>query len=92
MELGQPAAKQDIATLQLAAKSEAAASMLADLGKKYEEEVLLKRLSCIDLLEMYPEIDLPFAKFLRMLPPMRGPTILYFVVASREPGARHAYR
>jgi len=71
VELGQPAAKQDIATLQLAAKSEAAASMLADLGKKYEEEVLLKRLSCIDLLEMYPEIDLPFAKFLRMLPPMR---------------------
>lgn len=71
VELSQPAAKQDIATLQLAAKSEAAASMLANLSKKYEEEVLMKRLSCIDLLEMYPEVDMPFAKFLRMLPPMR---------------------
>ncbi|KLO19588.1 cytochrome P450 oxidoreductase OrdA-like protein [Schizopora paradoxa] len=71
VELSQPAAKQDIATFQLAAKSEAAAALLTDLSKKYEEEVLLKRLSCIDLLEMYPEVEIPFAKFLRMLPPMR---------------------
>lgn len=37
----------------------------------YQTEVVAKRISFLDLLEMYPKIDLPFALYLSRLPPMR---------------------
>lgn len=37
----------------------------------YADEVKAKRLSVLDLLERFKDIDLPIGVFLSMLPPMR---------------------
>jgi cytochrome P450/NADPH-cytochrome P450 reductase len=39
--------------------------------KKFDEEVMLKRRSALDLLEDYRSSNLPIGDFLAMLPPMR---------------------
>jgi cytochrome P450/NADPH-cytochrome P450 reductase len=38
---------------------------------RYREQVLTKRLSLLDLLEMYPACSLPFNIYLELLPPLR---------------------
>lgn len=40
-------------------------------GEVFSAEVSDKRISIIDLLEKYPEVELPFGEYLSMLPPMR---------------------
>jgi cytochrome P450 / NADPH-cytochrome P450 reductase len=40
-------------------------------GDDYYEQVTMKRVSVLDLLEEFPSIVLPIASFLAMLPPMR---------------------
>jgi cytochrome P450/NADPH-cytochrome P450 reductase len=44
---------------------------LALAGKSFEEEILVKRRSPLDILEEYPAATLPIGDFLAMLPPMR---------------------
>lgn len=47
-------------------KSKAELEQLA--GGKYREEVFVKRVSVLDLLERFPACELPFASYLEMLP------------------------
>ena len=44
---------------------------LADDEARYREEVLTRRKSLVDLLEEYPACQLPFDRYLEMLPPLR---------------------
>lgn len=54
------------------AKDEETKSALNRLaGDDYADEITAKRVSVLDLLERYPDIDLPIGVFLSMLPPMR---------------------
>ncbi|KKF96040.1 NADPH--cytochrome P450 reductase [Ceratocystis platani] len=73
IELAQPATKRNITTLAKAATDPAEAVILTSLAseEKYATEITQKRMSILDLLEAYPSIDLPFANFLEMMPPMR---------------------
>lgn len=71
MELSQPATTRDITALESYTGEEATVSALKSLREDFENQVLKKRISILDLLESYPDIQLPFAQFLRMLPPMR---------------------
>ena len=72
VELSQPATKRNLLTVAGHAtddKTKSALDRLANDG--YTEEVKAKRLSVLDVLEMFPDIDLPISVFLPMLPPMR---------------------
>lgn len=40
-------------------------------GDDYQQEIGLKRVSIIDLLERFPSLNLPLDSYLAMLPPMR---------------------
>ncbi|KAI3395136.1 hypothetical protein diail_1751 [Diaporthe ilicicola] len=72
VELAQPATKRSIAALAEATKDEETKAALKLLGgENYLTEVNAKRLSVLDLLEKYRSIELPFATFLSLLPPMR---------------------
>ncbi|KUI57486.1 hypothetical protein VP1G_04797 [Cytospora mali] len=72
VELGQPATKRSITALIEATKDDATKAALQRLaGDDYVTEVNAKRVSVLDLLEQYPLVDLPFATFLSLLPPMR---------------------
>ncbi|KAI5116970.1 hypothetical protein M0805_002171 [Coniferiporia weirii] len=71
VELTQPATTRDIQILGEHAVSEGTASALKKLREDFGDAVLLKRVSIADILELYPDIKLPFAEFLRLLPPMR---------------------
>ena len=45
---------------------------LANLnGDLYQTEILDKRLSVLDILELYPSCELSFSQYLRMLPSLR---------------------
>lgn len=70
-ELSVPAGKRQILTLagRCPCPPEAAA-LQAFAGDQYEAEIAEKRRSVLDLLEMYRSIDLSFAEFLGMLPPL----------------------
>lgn len=46
-------------------------SALKALKDDFENAVLAKRISIIDILEAHPDVHLPFAQFIRILPPMR---------------------
>jgi sulfite reductase alpha subunit-like flavoprotein len=46
-------------------------SALVDLSESYHECTLTRRLSVLDLLEKYPEIQISLTAFLQMLPAMR---------------------
>lgn len=48
-------------------------------GPLYQTEVVSKRISLIDLLEVHESISLPFAEYLRTLPPMR---LRYYSISS----------
>ncbi|KAF6828429.1 bifunctional p-450-like protein [Colletotrichum plurivorum] len=72
VELSQPATKRNILAVAEYAKDEETKSTLNRLaGDDYADEITAKRVSVLDLLERYPDIDLPIGVFLSMLPPMR---------------------
>ena len=49
----------------------AKAELLGLAGDKFEPEVKEKRLSVLDVLERFPDVELPIGVFLSMIPPMR---------------------
>jgi cytochrome P450 / NADPH-cytochrome P450 reductase len=72
VELAQPASRRNIEILAEGATVGVRKEIEKFTGETvYEAEILKKRVSVLDLLEMYPNIALPFAVFLDMLPPMR---------------------
>ncbi|CDO72208.1 hypothetical protein BN946_scf184970.g60 [Trametes cinnabarina] len=71
VELSQPATMREIDILLKAKNSEASAEGLSELARDYKEKVFERRLSVLDILEEYPDIDLPLSTFLQMLPSMR---------------------
>ncbi len=73
VELGQPATRQQIRELAVAATDPAQRKALEALGEggdAYLKEVLAKRVSVLDLLERFPSCNLPFVAFLQLLPPL----------------------
>ncbi|KAF4881904.1 Bifunctional cytochrome P450/NADPH--P450 reductase [Colletotrichum fructicola] len=86
VELGQPASQRNIKTLVDATESsdsgsrsdvvdEATKTLLLSLAEDlYEVEIRAKHISVLDLLEKFPSVNLPFARFLSMLPQMRPRT------------------
>ncbi len=72
VELAQPATRKQVAALAAAtARSEERARLEAlTQTDRYEQEVLKRRLSLLDLLEQTPSCALSFGTFLEMLPPM----------------------
>ncbi|KJZ78080.1 hypothetical protein HIM_02717 [Hirsutella minnesotensis 3608] len=72
VELSQPATKRNVQVLAAATQDPGDAKRLKQLaGEDYHEEVNVKRVSILDLLEQFPSIDLPLGTYLSMLPPMR---------------------
>ena len=71
VELQQPATQRDLEILLNAKNSETSTQALKDLAANYAEKVFKKRLSVLDILEEYRDIDLPLSTFLHMLPSMR---------------------
>ncbi|KAI0738944.1 bifunctional P-450:NADPH-P450 reductase [Daedaleopsis nitida] len=71
VELSQPATTRDLRILSSIESSEATKVALTDLTASYADKVLAKRLSILDILEAYPDIQLPFGTYLEMLPAMR---------------------
>jgi cytochrome P450/NADPH-cytochrome P450 reductase len=71
VEISQPATTGDLRVLHELAHDPLVRSALQQLIKSYAENIALKRISVLDLLELHPGISLPFAHFLALLPPMR---------------------
>ena len=71
VELSQPATTRDLHILQEAEGNEASLRAIQELSASYADNVLAKRISILDILEEYPDINLPFATFLLLLPSMR---------------------
>lgn len=75
VELSQPASKRDLNTLAEAAvgddEVQAELSYIANSPSRFTEEVVKKRMSPLDFLMRYPNVNLPIGEFLAMLPPMR---------------------
>ncbi|CCM04514.1 uncharacterized protein FIBRA_06695 [Fibroporia radiculosa] len=69
VELAQPATTRDLQILMTAENSPV--ETLQALSSSYSEQVLLKRLSVLDIIEDHPKIALPFETYLQMLPSMR---------------------
>ncbi|KAF4827867.1 Bifunctional cytochrome P450/NADPH--P450 reductase [Colletotrichum tropicale] len=86
VELGQPASQRNIKALVDATESsdsgsrsdvvdDATKALLLGLAEdRYEAEVRAKHISVLDLLERFPSVNLPFARFLSMMPQMRPRT------------------
>ncbi|KAK7685349.1 hypothetical protein QCA50_011713 [Cerrena zonata] len=68
VELGQPATGRELRVLIGAANSDVTVSALKNLTP---EELVSKRISLLDVLEDYPDINLSLGKFLEILPRMR---------------------
>lgn len=66
LELGQPATKRDLEVLLENAKTEISMNAI----KSYMDDQT-RRIGVLDLLDLHRDIQLPFASFLSMLPPMR---------------------
>ncbi|CAK7213051.1 hypothetical protein SBRCBS47491_001671 [Sporothrix bragantina] len=71
VELGQPATKRSILAIAEAADEKDKAELQRLAGDDYTTEVSSKKVSILDLLDRFPKVDLPFATFLGLLPPMR---------------------
>ncbi|KAK4998833.1 hypothetical protein LTR66_002023 [Elasticomyces elasticus] len=72
VELSQPTTKRGITTLADACKDGATKSELTKLaGDTFADEISKKRVSLLDLLDRYPDIELPLGSFIASLPPMR---------------------
>lgn len=70
-ELSVPAGKRQITRLAERCPCPPEAAALREFAdSKFEEEVVQKRRSILDLLELYQSIDITFADFLGMLPPL----------------------
>ncbi|CAF1071748.1 unnamed protein product [Rotaria sordida] len=75
VELAQPISKRQIVTRAGLCKNEKEQISLINLdGDAYEKEILEKRISIFDILELYPSCELPFPQYLRILPslPLSG--------------------
>ncbi|GJJ06277.1 hypothetical protein Clacol_000468 [Clathrus columnatus] len=70
VEVSQTATRKNMQGLKRYA-SEKTLSALVALEEDYKNAVFEKRLSVLDILELYPDISIPFASFLGMLPAMR---------------------
>lgn len=71
VEFTQPATTRDLQTLQALAADATVQATISQLRENYQDLVLAKRLSVIDIIEDNPGIDISFSTFLRLLPPMR---------------------
>ncbi|KNC99987.1 hypothetical protein, variant [Spizellomyces punctatus DAOM BR117] len=71
VELNQPATRRQLDTLRLLAPAELQSAFSRFNDADYNTEILNKRVSVLDLLELYPAHPLEFGQFLSMLPPMR---------------------
>ncbi|KAH8111193.1 cytochrome P450 oxidoreductase OrdA-like protein [Phellopilus nigrolimitatus] len=92
VELSQPATTRDLQALKAVASEDTTIAALDALLEHYQEEVLAKRVSVLELLEHHADIALPLGVFLGMLPPMR---IRQYSISSSPlagPCARLAHR
>ncbi|KAF6828803.1 bifunctional P-450/NADPH-P450 reductase [Colletotrichum musicola] len=72
VEVAQPATKRNVAALaDAAADGEAKRELERLAGDAYHEEITVKKVSVIDLLERFPDVEVSIGAFLGMLPPMR---------------------
>lgn len=74
VELAQPATRRSVLALVEATKDEGTRAALQGLTASedaFAAEVTRKRLSVLDVLEAHPAVELPFATFLSLLPPLR---------------------
>jgi cytochrome P450/NADPH-cytochrome P450 reductase len=72
VELAQLISKKQIETLATLCKDENEQIKLANLANDtYQTEILDKRYSILDILELYPSCQLSFSQYLRMLPSLR---------------------
>ncbi|KAF3492289.1 fatty acid hydroxylase [Arthroderma uncinatum] len=72
VELGQPATRKNVARIAASIPDERTREQVLSLAKEnFDNEILKKRRSPLDLLEEYPSAELPLGDFLAMLPPMR---------------------
>ncbi len=73
VELSQPATRAQVATLAAFTRCPPEQAELTRLSKDdYEAQVLTPRASVIDLLDRFHACDLPFHRYLEMLPPMKA--------------------
>ena len=70
VELTQPASKKDIRHLASLATSGTERTALESLAATDDDDARAST-SALDLLERFPSVDLPFAAFLALLPPLR---------------------
>lgn len=72
VELGQPATKRNVLALAEYTQASSVKKQLQILaGDQFQDEIMKKRVSVMDLLEKYPCVELPIAQFLGFLPSMR---------------------
>ncbi|KAL5115197.1 hypothetical protein ACEQ8H_006871 [Pleosporales sp. CAS-2024a] len=72
IELAQPASKRNILSLVNATRDQDTKKKLMHLADAaFTEEITIKRVSVLDLLERFPSVQLPLGVFLKMQPPMR---------------------
>ncbi|KAK2880177.1 hypothetical protein FQN49_000496 [Arthroderma sp. PD_2] len=72
VELGQPATRKNVARIAASIPDERTREQVLSLaGEDFDNEILKKRRSPLDLLEEYPSAELLLGDFLAMLPPMR---------------------
>ncbi|CAF1442470.1 unnamed protein product [Didymodactylos carnosus] len=72
VELTQPISRKQVETLATVCKDQKEQTQLASLGgDAYQTEILDKRLSILDILELYLSCELSFPQYLRMLPSLR---------------------
>ncbi|PBK73968.1 cytochrome P450 [Armillaria solidipes] len=71
VELSQPATNKDIENIMSASSDEATISSLQGLKASYDDEVIAKRFSVLDILDRYPSASVSLGAFLQMCPPMR---------------------
>jgi cytochrome P450/NADPH-cytochrome P450 reductase len=74
VELAQPATRGQVAALAAATRCPPEKAELARLAEEgaYQQEVLGKRVSVLELLERFASCELTFAAFLEMLPPAKA--------------------
>ncbi|KAF8520360.1 cytochrome P450 [Hysterangium stoloniferum] len=70
VEISQTATRKNMHELQKFS-TETVSAKLESLLADYKNEVFDKHISVLDILELYPDISIPFASFLRILPAMR---------------------
>ncbi len=74
VELSAPATRKDVERLAGTSACPPHATELAAIAadrERYREEILIKRVSVLDLLQQYPSCELSFGEFLELLPAMR---------------------